>query len=83
MGGLVGSLLTFDLRGLDFVLTAMFVAIFADNWLREKNHVSSVSGLVITGMCLVLFGADNFIMPSMALVLIFLILLKKRLEVRL
>lgn len=83
MGGLVGSLLAFDLRGLDFVLTAMFVAIFADNWLREKSHVSSVSGLVITGVCLVLFGADNFIMPSMALVLVFLIMLKKRLEVRL
>lgn len=79
----MGSLLAFDLRGLDFVLTAMFVAIFADNWLREKSHVSSVSGLVITGVCLVLFGADNFIMPSMALVLVFLIMLKKRLEVRL
>lgn len=83
LGGLVGSLLSFDLRGLDFVLTAMFTAIFADNWLRERNHVSSVSGLVITGMCLVLFGADNFIIPSMALMLVFLILLKKRLEVRL
>lgn len=83
LGGLVGSLLSFDLRGLDFVLTAMFTAIFADNWLRERNHVSSVSGLVITGMCLVLFGADNFIIPSMAIMLVFLILLKKRLEVRL
>lgn len=83
LGGLVGSLLSFDLRGLDFVLTAMFTAIFADNWLRERNHVSSVSGLVITGMCLVLFGADNFIIPSMVLMLVFLILLKKRLEVRL
>lgn len=83
LGGLVGSLLSFDLRGLDFVLTAMFTAIFADNWLRERNHVSSVSGLVITGMCLVLFGADNFMIPSMALMLVFLILLKKRLEVRL
>lgn len=83
LGGLIGSLLSFDLRGLDFVLTAMFTAIFADNWLRERNHVSSVSGLVITGMCLVLFGSDNFIIPSMALMLVFLILLKKRLEVRL
>ncbi len=44
LGGLIGPFLTFDLKGLDFVLTAMFTAIFADNWLREKDHTSSISG---------------------------------------
>lgn len=80
IGGLVGPLLTFNLRGLDFVLTAMFTAIFADNWLKEKDHTSSVSGLVLTGLCLIIFGADRFIIPSMVVMLVFLTLIRKKLE---
>lgn len=80
MGGLVGPLLTFNLRGLDFVLTAMFTAIFADNWLKEKNHTSSISGLILSGLCLLIFGADRFIIPSMVVMLVFLTLIKKKLE---
>ena len=80
MGGLIGPLLKFDLRGLDFVLTAMFTAIFADNWLREKDHTSSISGLMICGMCLLIFGADRFIIPSMVVILTFLTLMRKKLE---
>ncbi len=80
VGGLIGPLLTFDLRGLDFVLTAMFTAIFADNWLKEKNHTSSISGLILTGLCLIIFGADHFIIPSMVVMLVFLTLMRKKLE---
>lgn len=80
MGGLVGPFITFDLRGLDFVLTAMFTAIFADNWFKEKNHTSSLSGLMLTGMCLVIFGANNFIIPSMITILVFLTLMRKKLK---
>ena len=79
IGGLIGPLLTFDLKGLDFVLTAMFTAIFADNWLREKNHTSSISGLMITGLCLMIFGSDRFIIPSMVVILVFLTLMRKKL----
>ncbi len=82
-GGLVGPLLAVDLRGLDFVLTAMFTAIFADNWFREKNHTSSLSGLTLSGLCLAIFGADSFIIPSMAAILIFLTLMRKRLQQKL
>lgn len=80
LGGIIGPYLKFDLRGLDFVLTAMFTAIFADNWLREKNHTSSMSGLFISAFCLLLFGADNFIIPSMAVMLVFLTLYRKRIR---
>lgn len=78
VGGLIGPFLTFDLRGLDFVLTAMFTAIFADNWLREKDHTSSVSGLMITGLCLIVLGPDRFIIPSMVVILVFLTLIKSK-----
>ena len=78
VGGLIGPFLTFDLRGLDFVLTAMFTAIFADNWLREQDHTSSVSGLMITGLCLILLGSDRFIIPSMVVILVFLTMIKSK-----
>lgn len=80
LGGIIGPYLKFDLKGLDFVLTAMFTAIFADNWLREKDHTSSMSGLFISAFCLLLFGADNFIIPSMVVILLFLTIYRKRKE---
>lgn len=80
IGGLVGPLLTFDLRGLDFVLTAMFTAIFADNWMREDGHVSSLSGLFVCGLALIVFGPDRFIIPSMVVILVFLTLMRRKLE---
>ena len=67
-----------EYKGLDFVLTAMFTAIFADNWLREKDHTSSISGLIISGLCLTIFSADNFIIPSMVIILLFLTLKKEK-----
>ena len=82
LGGLTAEMFSIHLHGLGFVLTAMFTAIFADNWVRENGHTSSLSGLMITGLCLVIFGADNFILPSMVVILIFLTLLRKRLEVK-
>ena len=78
VGGLCGAWIPFDLRGLDFVLTAMFTAIFADNWLREDTHTSSVSGLAISLFSLLLFGADNFILPSMAMMLFFLTIIRNK-----
>ena len=76
LGGLIGPFITFDLKGLDFVLTVMFTAIFADNWLREKDYTSSISGLIISGLYLTIFCADHFIIPSMVIILVFLTLKK-------
>ena len=78
LGGLIGPLLTFDLKGLDFVLTAMFTTIFADNWLKEKDHTSSIAGLFISALCLLIFSADSFIIPSMVVILLFLTIYQKR-----
>ena len=78
LGGIIGPFLTFDLKGLDFVLTAMFTAIFADNWLRVKGHTSSRAGLSISALCLLIFNTDNFIIPSMVVILLFLTFYKQR-----
>ena len=80
LGGLCGALLTLNTEGLDFVMTAMFVVIFLENWLKEENHTSSLLGLGLPLVCLVLFGAQSFILPSMAAILLALTALRGRLE---
>ncbi len=78
VGNLFGNLLTFDTRGLDFAMTAMFVAIFVDNFLREDWHASSFLGLGITLVCLAVFGPKSFIVPSMLAILAVLTLLRPK-----
>lgn len=80
IGGILGGVIAFNTNGIEFVMTAMFVVIFLEQWLKEKNHIPSILGLVISVVCLILFGADKFIIPSMAAMLIILTLLRKVLD---
>ena len=79
-GGLIGSLLKFDTSGISFVMTAMFVVIFLDQWLKEKKHGSSIIGLSVSALCLICFGPDSFMIPTMLIILGLLTLLRPRLE---
>lgn len=80
LGGIFGSLIRFNTEGLDFVMTAMFVVIFLDQWLKEKNHTSAVVGTALSLLCLLAFGADDFIIPAMIAILGALTLLRPKLE---
>lgn len=80
LGGIFGAFLPFDTQGLDFVMTAMFVVILLEQWLKEKNHTCSLLGLGLSLLCLLVFGADGFIIPAMAAILLALTLLRKNLE---
>ena len=79
-GGLIGSLLKFDTTGISFVMTAMFVVIFLEQWLKEKNHISSLMGIAVSVLCLLIFGADSFMLPTMAAIVLLLTLSRKKLE---
>lgn len=79
-GGLTGGLIAFSTRGLDFVMTAMFAVIFLDNWLREQRHWSSLIGLGASLVCLALFGAERFMIPSMLSITALLLLARGRVE---
>jgi len=80
MGGIFGSLIHFDTEGLDFVMTAMFVVIFLEQWLKEKRHTSALAGIGISLLCLLAFGSDNFMIPAMFAILGALTFLRKLLE---
>ena len=80
LGGIFGSFIHFNTEGLDFVMTALFVVIFLEQWMKEKNHTNAIVGLVISVLCLILFGKDDFIIPAMLGILSVLTLLRKPLE---
>ena len=65
LGSLVGPHLPFNTRGIDFVLTAMFVTIFLDEWLKHKRFTSALAGILVSLLSLILFGKDSFLIPTM------------------
>ena len=77
LGSLISTIFTFNTEGLDFVLTALFIVIFIDNWLNTKDNYSALCGLILPSICLLLFGKDNFLIPSMILIVLFLLLRKR------
>ena len=77
IGGLLGSLIHFDTTGLDFVMTAMFVVIFMEQWMKEQRHFSELIGFAAAVGCLLLFGADSFLIPTMVCILAALSFLRK------
>lgn len=64
LGSLVGSLLTINTTGLDFAMTALFVVIVVEQYLTSKKHLYTYIGFGISIMCLLIFGSDAFIIPS-------------------
>ncbi len=78
LGALAGSLVSFSLNGISFVMTAMFVVIFLDEWMKNKKHGSEIIGLFSSILCLAIFGADSFMLPTMALIMLLLCLFKPK-----
>ena len=80
IGGLVGSLFTFNTEGLDFVMTAMFTVIFLEQWRKEKKHYTALIGIGTSVVCLLIFGPDSFLVPTMAVILGLLTIFRKPVE---
>ena len=80
VGALAGRLVTFETKGIEFVMTALFLVIFLEQWRKETSHKASLVGLLATALCLALFGAKHFILPSMLIILIVLTFFRRRIE---
>ena len=77
IGGLLGSVVSFNTKGLDFVLTALFVVILVGNWKVQENRRPAAIGVLSSILCLVIFGQSNFLIPSMVVILGVLTLSRK------
>ncbi|MBR5453399.1 MAG: AzlC family ABC transporter permease [Clostridia bacterium] len=65
LGALVGTLLPWDFSGVEFAMTALFITVFVEQWKGTKNHLPAIIGVIMSVLCLVIFGRDNFLIPSM------------------
>jgi len=61
----LGQILPINSKGIDFSLTALFLVVFTDQWMGSKEHFSALTGLAISLGCLLIFGPDAFLVPSM------------------
>jgi 4-azaleucine resistance transporter AzlC len=80
IGSLAGSLITFNTKGIDFAMTALFVVIFIEQWGTYKNHIPVLIGVSLTVLSLLIFGANNLILPSMLFITIALITFQKQVD---
>lgn len=80
IGGILGNLISFDVRGMDFAMTALFLVIFIEQWLATDNHIPALLGVFVTIACLLLFGSKNFVVASMVGIALFFALLKKYID---
>ena len=80
VGALLGSLLTFNTAGIEFSMTALFVVVFVEQWKSTSNHLSALIGVFTSIICILIFGADNFLIPAMIAITAVLILCRNKLD---
>ena len=78
VGGLAGSLIHFNTKGLSFVMTAMFTVIFLEQLQKERHGTTALVGLLCSVVCLIIFGPQSFMIPTMVSILAVLLGLRKR-----
>lgn len=76
IGALLGSIIPFDVTGIDFSLTALFLTVFIEQWLSTKDHASALIGVIASVLSVAIFGADRFLLPAMAAILLSLTALR-------
>ena len=80
LGGLVGQLITFDTTGIDFALTALFIVILLDQIKSTGMKLPALIGGVSSVLCIIILGRDNFLLPSLAVTVLVLLMLRNKLE---
>jgi len=80
LGAFFGAMVSFNTKGIDFVMTALFVVIFINQWKPQQQHSPALAGLALSSVCLFIFGPQGFIIPAMLLIVLVLSLFRKQVE---
>lgn len=88
IGSICGGFITISIEGLDFVMTAMFIVILMSQWVKDgtrartliSDHIPELTGIFSAIVCLLIFGPDNFIIPTMIMMLAILLAARRPLE---
>ena len=77
LGSILGDVLPFDFRGIEFSTTVLFIVVVIDQWEKNKDHTPVILSFIASIACLIYFGRDNFLIPSMALIIVILFIVRK------
>ncbi len=77
LGSILGDVLPFDFRGIEFSMTVLFIVVVIDQWEKNKDHTPVILSFIASIACLIYFGRDNFLIPSMALIIVILFIVRK------
>ena len=80
VGSLLGSALGFDTTGVDFAMTALFLVIAVGQWKASGSHLPALLGGAATLASLLLVGAEDMLLPALAMIVAALTLLRPRLD---
>ncbi len=80
LGAVLGMFLPFSSEGIDFAMTALFIVIMVEQWLDSKEHLPALLGVGTTVLCLIIFGAEYFIVPALAFIAAELMIFRKKLD---
>lgn len=78
IGAIFGSVIPFDLTGIEFSSTAFFITVVVNQWRSSPNHIPALIGLTSGIVFFFVFGADNFILPALSISLIALLIIKDK-----
>ena len=78
IGSLLGSVIPFNTEGIDFALTALFITVFVEQWLDSKKHSPALIGVGASVICLLIFGSESFLIPSMIIITALLVIIRKK-----
>lgn len=81
-GALVGAVLPFDSTGIDFSMTALFLVVMTEQWRTTQDHRPALAGLGVSLICLLVFGAEDFLIPAMIGITLVLTLLRGALQAK-
>lgn len=77
LGAVVGTVVKFNSEGIDFALTALFLTVFLEQWLTTKRHGPAIIGVLVSIICLLVFGGEHFLIPTMLVIALLLCLYKE------
>lgn len=80
LGGWIGTLIKFDSTGIDFAMTALFVTVFIEQWIKSECHIPAITGVLATIACRIIFGPDLFLIPSIVIILVVMTVMRKKIE---
>lgn len=76
-GAVFGQFVDMNTKGVEFSMTALFIVIITDNLIKRSTRIPALIGLGISLVCLLIFGADSFLIPSMLGIAVALIVTRK------